>query len=449
MGFYRKYSVMSIPIDRVYNYLSNIARKHFYDKLRIYYFSPHGSKKLDDLTELDEDAGDTLYEFGTYPCMIMHDQEPLNYHLYSEDDFLKIYDKHWSMDNEAWVVQDIKAKQEVLRDWSIRLHLRCALPRLLSAWDCLLLCHSEKNSKDLDLYEQNGFVGVYWWSHAVIARDWYRCAEHLEQQKHSKKTFLIYNRSWSGTREYRLKFTDLLINADLQMRCQTTINPMDPESNIHYTQHQFDVPSWNPEHVLENYFPATSASSTSSADFYLPDYEATDIEVVLETLFDDQRLHLTEKTLRPIACGQPFILAATPNSLKYLHEYGFKTFSDIWDESYDQITNAQDRLCAVVDLMKQIAAWDPTTRQRKMAEAQAIVNHNRDLFFSRSWQDKILEEFQHNIETAGKIMRSHRSGKLFLEAWRIRDAHGLQVTPDQQAFRQKILDWIAAPLNGV
>lgn len=437
---------MSIPIDRLYNYLSKIARKHFYDKVRIWYFFPHGSKKLDDIVELDNEAGRTLYEFGISPFMIMHDQEPLNYHLYSEADLSKKYNKIVGHDSEAWVAQDIKAKQEVLRDFSLKLHLRCAIPRFLNAWDRVLLCHSEKNSKDLDLYEQNGFVGVYWWCHAVIARDWFRYAEYLKQQKHTKKTFLIYNRSWSGTREYRLKFTDLLITADLQIFCQTTINPMEPESNIHYTQYQFSETFWHPEHVLENYFPATLASSNSSADFHLPDYEATDIEIVLETLFDDQRLHLTEKTLRPIACGQPFILAATPNSLKYLHEYGFKTFSDIWDESYDRITDAKDRLCAVVDLMKQIAAWDPTTRQRKMEEVQAIVNHNRDLFFSKSWQDKILEEFQHNVETAGKIMQEYRSGKILQESWRIRDSHGLQVIPTQLAFRQKILDWVAAPL---
>jgi hypothetical protein len=49
---------------------------------------------------------------------------------------------------------------------------------------------------------------------------------------------------------------------------------------------------------------------------------------VAETVFDT-RIHLTEKTLRPIACGHPFILAAGPGSLKYLQTYGFRTFSPL------------------------------------------------------------------------------------------------------------------------
>ena len=66
-----------------------------------------------------------------------------------------------------------------------------------------------------------------------------------------------------------------------------------------------------PEIRLENYYHPTGASSLASADFDIEDYNNTDIEVVLETLFDDTRWHLTEKALRPIACGQPFMFAAT------------------------------------------------------------------------------------------------------------------------------------------
>jgi hypothetical protein len=51
---------------------------------------------------------------------------------------------------------------------------------------------------------------------------------------------------------------------------------------------------------------------------------------------------LTEKALRPIACGQPFILAATPGSLQYLRSYGFKTFSGYIDETYDTIQEMQN-----------------------------------------------------------------------------------------------------------
>ena len=104
---------------------------------------------------------------------------------------------------------------------------------------------------------------MYYWSHAIIALDWFRFAEHIKQKKQVKKTFLIYNRAWGGTREYRLRFADLLITLNLQDYCQTTINPVDPELNIPYTQYQFDNPAWRPRHTLENYFAINDAHSLS------------------------------------------------------------------------------------------------------------------------------------------------------------------------------------------
>jgi hypothetical protein len=177
-----------------------------------------------------------------------------------------------------------------------------------------VLLHSEQRSSELASYQQDGFVTVYYWSHAIIARDWFRFAQHVEQQKQVSKTFLIYNRAWAGTREYRLKFAELLIDYDLIDDCATTVNAVDPESGVHYAHHAFVNPAWRPTKVLENYFAENQTNSNRSADFEIQDYENTDIEVVLETLFDDTRWHLTEKILRPIACGQPFILAAAPGS---------------------------------------------------------------------------------------------------------------------------------------
>ena len=158
------------------------------------------------------------------------------------------------------------------------------------------------------------------------------------------------------------------IKRNLINHCQTNNNPVDPELNIHYTNHKFSNPTWQPTNTLENFLLPTTADATSSADFNTKDYEATDIEVVLETLFDDDRLHLTEKSLRPIACGQPFVLAGTYQSLEYLRNYGFKTFNTVWDESYGQIANPKKRLTAIVDLMQEISAWDESVKKKKLIQ---------------------------------------------------------------------------------
>jgi hypothetical protein len=281
-----------------------------------------------------------------------------------------------------------------------------------------LLLHSEKRSVNLEKYKiDNELIPVYYWSHAIIARDWFRFAQHATQQKKISKRFLIYNRAWSNTREYRLRFVELLIHLNLQEHCKTSINPIEPELGIHYDSHQFKNPVWRPQTVLENFFPTSDAHSNYSADFEIEDYESTDIEVVLETLFDDGRLHLTEKSLRPIACGQPFILAATHGSLKYLRSYGFKTFGDIWDESYDLVEDPAERLIQIAELMKYISNWLPDQREHNMAQARAIAEYNRQHFFSQEFFNLIVNELKTNFKLAFDELQSSNNYTQWVSYW--------------------------------
>ena len=239
----------------------------------------------------------------------------------------------------------------------------------------------------------------------------------MQQQKQVKKTFLIYNRAWSGTREYRLKFLDLILRLGLENCCQTTVSPVEPELGIHYEMHKFENSVWRPSHVLENFFPGNTADSHSSANFNIDDYHATDIEVVLETLFDDDRLHLTEKTLRPIACAQPFILTGTHGSLEYLRSYGFKTFESIWDEGYDLIKDPEERLIEIAELMRHIANWDSQTRERNITQAQAIAEYNKNLFFSKEFFNLIVSELRDNLMQAFEISEKTNTFNDFVDTW--------------------------------
>jgi hypothetical protein len=117
-------------------------------------------------------------------------------------------------------------------------------------------------------------------------------------------------------------------------------------------------------------------------------------------MFDDLRHHLTEKILRPIACGRPFVLASTPGSLQYLKQYGFQTFHGLIDESYDLIIDPRMRLTAIVQEMKRINDLDYKSKRLLWAELYKIAEHNKKLFFSVDWQDNIIKEFKQNFESA-------------------------------------------------
>ena len=379
---------MTIPLDHLYHYIETLCQRIWQDCVIIYRFYPHGSKDFAHLEHLQSSYD--LQDLILCPYVFCNDQEPLNYQFYNKGSNLEAH--------EAKIIQQSEYQKHNLRDYPIDI------------WDHAVLLHSEQQSSELASYQQDGFVTAYYWSHAIIARDWFRFAQHVEQQKQVCKTFLIYNRAWSGTREYRLRFAELLIDYDLINNSVTTVNAVDPESGVHYAQHEFVNPVWRPTKVLENYFPENQTSSNRSADFEIQDYESTDIEVVLETLFDDTRWHLTEKILRPIACGQPFILVATAGSLDYLRGYGFQTFESVWSESYDKIRDPALRLELVAGIMKTITSWDPMTKTVHLEQARKIAEFNRQHFFSQEFFDQVHLELEKNLVQAFAQLRSQHCG---------------------------------------
>jgi len=327
-----------------------------------------------------------------------------------------------------------------------------------NVYDYAILCHSEKNSDNLTLYENSGYIGVYWWAHAVIARDWYRHAEHdldLEPNFNNiTKDFLIYNRAWTGTREYRLTFAEMLVDQNLVNCCNIKFSTVD--NNCHYTKHVFannDLKIFRQD--LENFFKTNTADSNSSADYEARDYLTSGIEIVLETLFDDGRHHLTEKLLRPIACGRPFILVSTAGSLDYLKGYGFETFNEFIDESYDNITDPKKRLHAIVREMKRISSLDHKSKQKLWDKIYSIAHRNKLRFFSNIWQTQILDEYKNNFISAMQFLKKHRSAhnwKLVgeiseinqeLKQRRSQDGPGGRVAGDVEF----IDNWLANPPN--
>jgi hypothetical protein len=387
---------MSIPLDRLYHYIESVAHEIRGDNVLIYRFYPHGSKKIDDFSFLSHDQV-TFKNVTMSPIIHCNDQEPLNYQQYvgaskafkRNAEYTQEFEKH----NLDWP------------DYNLRTNV-------FNIYDYSLLLHSEQRSTELLKYQSNFFIPVYYWSHAIIAKDWFRYAEHQAQRKHTDlQNFLIYNRAWSGTREYRIKFVDLLIEHNLVTQCKTSFNTTDPETQISYKQHNFLNSSWTPTNSLEQYYNPTIASSCASADFNLQDYNSTIFEVVLETLFDDTRIHLTEKSLRPIACGQPFILAATHRSLEYLRSYGFQTFNNIIDESYDLIEDPLQRLTAIVHEMKRISNWTTHEKQNNLVKLQQITNYNQQHFFSKKFNDILNKELHDNLQSAFNLLETKNTSK--------------------------------------
>lgn len=422
---------MSIPLDRLYHHLENFCD----DDTIIYRWHPHGSKKLKDLTVFKDYCQIDRAILNLSPIIIFHDQEPLGYDRYAPNEISTVQEKQIS----DHLFGGVPGVQDMFLDMPI---FRTATLNPLTVYDKLMLCHSEKNSKELQKFEHNGFIGIYYWAHAVIARDWFRYAEHdpaLTQHTDYKYDFLIYNRAWTGTREYRLKFCEMLVESNLINCCKTSFAPDD--NGINYTQYVFQNPKFELKNRnLESHFEKNTTTSCFSADYTSDDYAQCGLEVVLETLFDDERSHLTEKSLRPIACNKPFILAATPFSLEYLRSYGFKTFNGLIDETYDTIVDPLKRLETILKEIKRLSCLPQANKQELWEKLNVIAAYNRQLFFSNQWHESIVNEFKENLNHAKEIAKKHRTGKYMRELYRQLDLN--QITHQSEA--RKIVDkWLA------
>jgi hypothetical protein len=336
--------------------------------------------------------------------MFCHDQEPLNFDLYSDtnpatQEFLHNFQKQIGL---------------TLSPAASDLNLRWTNPtNLQKKW---ILLHSELNSPELKKYEAtNQYQGAYWWSHAIIARDWYRYAEYDQSFVHNtpSKLFLSYCRDVTGSRQYRQDFLNLINEQNLVNNCQTK--------------------SFNNQ----------IAGADASAIYNVEDFNNTAISVVLETIFD-QRIHLTEKILRPIACGHPFILAAGPRSLQLLRNYGFQTFTGYINESYDTIEDPKERLTAIVAEMKRIQSL-PDQQQAELIEiCQCIAEYNRKHFFSTKFFNSIIEELRQNVETTRLITKDELNFDIWLQErdWRQRSG-----SPTCQSVTDPYADYILRQIS--
>jgi hypothetical protein len=104
--------------------------------------------------------------------------------------------------------------------------------------------------------------------------------------------------------------------------------------------------------------------------------------VVTETCYWQHKTHLTEKIFKPIALRMPFILLGCAHNLAYFREYGFRTFGDYWDESYDSIEDPVLRLQAATQVIKKLSDMSPTEQKAMLTDMQPVLDHNYNLFNS-------------------------------------------------------------------
>ena len=343
---------MSVPTNNLYNFVAQVLDNKFLVK----YFYPWGAKDFKNIINNEEDsipAG----KYGKANILLCHDQEPLDFDLYNDDYLLAQLD-HMSQKKyiRAYLDQGVK-----------NINLRWIQPdNTTNHW---VLLHSELNSPQVTQYESTGlFKCAYWWSHAVIALDWYRFARYdnrlADKSQPIKANFLVYARGTTGKRAYRKLFLEHLQHVD-----SVQLGSIDP---------------------------TTVVTSDSSANYNPQDFAQTRCSIVLETVYD-QRIHLTEKTLRPIACGHPFMILNGPGALETIRSYGFKTFQPYIDESYDSEQDPKKRMDRVLAEMHRINNSSDKYQKFIWDGCTEIAAYNKQLFFDDKFIWHVKTELRRNV----------------------------------------------------
>ena len=126
-------------------------------------------------------------------------------------------------------------------------------------------------------------------------------------------------------------------------------------------------------------------------------YQSSLISVVTETNFITSDIFNTEKIFKPMVHRQPFIVIGPYKTLENIRSMGYKTFSDFWDESYDDIEDPNERLIKIVELCKEINEWDITKKKILFYKSMINTTHNYELLSSFYATKKMRSNFWHEF----------------------------------------------------
>lgn len=129
-------------------------------------------------------------------------------------------------------------------------------------------------------------------------------------------------------------------------------------------------------HAIQDQYREPEISAAEVAHSLLEHYHRFNIELVCETYTLGDTFFPTEKTARPIVGDRPFIVYGPKHYLNNLQQQGFRTFANIWDESYDQLEGVA-RWQAMSELITTLANMPSHVFQDTIDRARGITQHNK------------------------------------------------------------------------
>lgn len=278
-----------------------------------------------------------------------------------------------------------------------------------TAKSCKILANSEHSEIKTKICRERFMYDWYFFYHGFAALEWFRNARYVIDTNPPSKVFLSLNHLVRQKRSYRMtmianllslgmdKFGDVSFHGK-QQDCLDEINDERTELSVSSRM------TIEKNLVHRENLPITIGSDHINGD-YSAHFGANEMtlwknsywHVVTETVFYDKKLHLTEKVFKPIISMRPFLLVAAPGNLKYLKSYGFKTFDDWIDESYDDIQDDDQRLNMILQQLQMLCNQNSVKLQAMHDDMRPILEYNHRHFFS-GFRTQIVNELVDNFD---------------------------------------------------
>lgn len=354
-----------IRIDEIYNNVFLAALQDQKKKTFIHWFDPFGSTDFNDLC--------------TFPKIIPGSN-------YAPDQRILFWDQ-----------------EPLYRD-----HLRQCLTsydRVFHNGDRRIIVTSEYNSEDVRWVKDTyGLEPAYYFFHAWAALDWYRGYNHTFLMQPFKDrfpsfTFLCPNNIIGGQRKHRLELLSELVNHNLVYTNLISFPEYCPYENKTVAElcQNYNINMSYVKLPLKIDSGANYHKNSHCIDMWDLSKQSL-LHVVTETAYKGNKQHITEKTFKPIVMQQPFILVSCRGSLEYMRRYGFKTFSDFWDESYDEADD-NIRISKIGKLLADLDSLSNHEKQQLQKNLSATVEHNYNWFYSQEFEQLLWGELQTMVNT--------------------------------------------------
>ena len=232
----------------------------------------------------------------------------------------------------------------------------------------------EKNNKYNIVFQSN-----YWITKQEIVNT------DLHDWNFKKKFFCFYHRPTAS----RLGLAGYLFTNYRESSLIHFSAELDPDNLIQFELNK--LLSYRTESIQEsgfliNHLPLLLAPSdryTYNQGYYFDDpltnfYQDILVDVVVESHVLGTTFFPTEKTTRPMWLKKPFILFGSKNYLDYLHQMGFRTFADFWDESYDGFEGAE-RFNRIIKLLDRLAIMSTSELEQMYLDMTYTLDHNYNL----------------------------------------------------------------------